>query len=252
MPSPPSHRDTAVRRALVTGGGGGIGRAAAIALAARGLEVVVCDVRGAEAVAQEIEAAGGRASAVEADLAVDIQIEDLLETLSGRSVDVLIHSAGLFPKLSFAASTTSDFDRVMAVNFRAAFILARAIWRGIAARGGGTMIFLTSGSGLLSAVDDPMQADFSLYGASKAALDRWALGIAGELAANRIFVNTLTPGAFVHTPGLRALDLAEARTGAEISPEAVAQAIAWLAEPARPELTGRRLSAMDFRRSWGD
>jgi NAD(P)-dependent dehydrogenase (short-subunit alcohol dehydrogenase family) len=117
--------------------------------------------------------------------------------------------------------------------------------------GGGAMIFLTSGSGLMSAVADPMQAEFSLYGASKAALDRWALGIAAELSRSGVTVNTLTPGAFVLTPGVAALGLRETEDRPTISVESVAEAIAWLADSPPDGPRGERLSATEFRRSWG-
>jgi NAD(P)-dependent dehydrogenase (short-subunit alcohol dehydrogenase family) len=238
-----------VVRALVTGAGAGIGKAAATSLAARGFEVIVCDVdaRAANAVAAGLAAQGAWAATL--DVADDGAVQALVDRSGG--VDALVHSAGLFPKLSFEMGSVAQLDRVMAVNFRAAVVLAKAVWPGMAAKGAGTMVFLTSGSGLPSAVDDPMQADFSFYGASKAALDRWALGVAPEMSRRGVLVNTITPGAFVHTPGVQALGLAEVAEREAISPELVGEAVAFLAAGLAPELSGQRLRATDYRRSWG-
>jgi NAD(P)-dependent dehydrogenase (short-subunit alcohol dehydrogenase family) len=241
--------------ALVTGAGAGIGRAAAAALAREGAHVVVCDLDEASAASAtaEILAAGGAARAVACDVASDQALERLFANIARieGGPDMLVHSAGLFPKASFAESAAALLDKVMAVNFRAAFVLAKHAECSMRRCGGGAMVFLTSGSGLMSAIADPMQADFSLYGASKAALDRWALGIAGELRTAGIAVNTLSPGAFVLTPGVQALNLPEAREAPSISVEVVAEAVVWLALRREPRLAGRRLLATEYHRVWG-
>lgn len=239
--------------ALVTGAAWGIGRATALALARAGYETFASDRDKASLclLGEDAGRSNPEIRLVTADLLEDKQLQDLVETIRrdlGR-LDVLVHSAGLFPRQTFAESTVEDLDRVMGVNFRAAFRLA-ALGRPLMTRGG-AMIFLTSGSGRLEAVVDPMQAGFSLYGASKAALDRWALGIADELAQSGVTVNTLTPGAFVLTPGVAALGLPETAERPSISAEEVADAITWLAAAPPEGPRGERLSATEFRRSWG-
>jgi 3-oxoacyl-[acyl-carrier protein] reductase len=245
----------AERVALVTGAGAGIGRAAAFALAARGFHVLLNDIAvpAVQRLAGEIVAGGGRASPVAGDVADDTQVRDLFAWADRETggLDVLIHSAGLFPKTPFLTSTIAELDRVMSVNFRASVVMAEAAWPLMRRRGGGAMIFMTSGGGLLTAVADPMQADFAFYGASKAALDRWALGVAGELAGVGVVVNTVCPGAFVLTPGVLALGLKEARERASIAPEAVAEALAWLAERHEDGPVGQRLIATQFGEAWG-
>ena len=241
--------------ALVTGAGAGIGRAAAAALARQGARVVVCDLdmASAGAVAAEIIAQDGAARAVRCDVASDEAVERLFQDIAGAEggPDMLVQSAGVFPKASFAVSSVALLDRVMAVNFRAAFVLAKQAEGPMRSRGGGAMVFMTSGSAQMSAISNPMQADFSLYGASKAALDRWALGIAAELAPAGILISTLSPGAFVLTPGVQALNLPEARDAPSIPVETVGEAAAWLALWRDPTLAGRRLLATDYRRLWG-
>lgn len=239
--------------ALVSGAAAGIGRATSIALAAQGFQVFLndLDAGGLQELEREIAERDGRAIAVAGDLADDeatARIFARIRELAGR-LDVLIHCAGIFPKLSFQSSRVADLDRVMAVNFRAAFVLAAAAAPLMTE--GGAMIFMTSGSGLLSAVSDPMQADFSLYGASKAALDRWALGIAGELAANGIVVNTISPGAFVLTPGVLALGMKESTERPSLTVEAMAEALVWLAGRPAGSPVGQRLLATEFGDLWG-
>src|SRR3546814_20198601 len=77
-------------------------------------------------------------------------------------------------------------------------------------QGDGSLIFLTSGAGAVAGAADPFMRPFALYGASKAALDRFAAGIAPDLAATGIAVTTITPGAFVETPGTPASDISDA------------------------------------------
>lgn len=245
----------AERAALVTGAGAGIGRATALALAAQGFRVLLNDVVAAavERLAGEIEAAGGHALAAPADIADDEQVAALIDRAErdGKGLTALVHCAGLFPKLSFRQGSLAELDRVMAVNFRASVAMAKAAAPRMQRRGGGAMVFMTSGGGLLGAVADPMQADFSFYGASKAALDRWALGVAAELSGMGVTVNTVCPGAFVLTPGVMALGLKESGERASIPPEAVAEALAWLAGRPDGGPIGQRLVATEFGQTWG-
>lgn len=254
-----AHRGPAIsfdgnRIALVTGAGAGIGRAVALALGARGYTLVLNDIDAdrTEEVTRQVGNGPGSAIACPGDLADEAFIRVLFQEIEAQCgrLDVIVHSAGLFPKLSFRASRLVDLDRVMSVNFRAAVALAlsgRALMTGRKT----AMIFLTSGSGLLTAVSDPMQRDFSFYGASKAALDRWALGIASELAEEGISINTITPGAFVETPGVLALGLREAGERPGIAPEKVAEAVAWLADRPEKGPSGERLRATQFGSHWG-
>ena len=237
---------------IVTGGGSGIGRAAAVELGRAGRHVIVCDRRApaAEESCDLVAAAGGTAEPAIVDLS-DAVATRAMVARAGQipGLGAVVHSAGLFPQRSFADSTLDDLDAVMTVNFRAAFVLAKAARAAMTA--GGALIFLTSGAGLLDAAGDPLQRAFSLYGASKAALDRWALGLAAELAESGIAVSTLTPGAVVDTPGTAQVDAPGFDDLPRIAPEAVGRALAWLAVNPRLALAGRRLNALEFGKSWG-
>jgi NAD(P)-dependent dehydrogenase (short-subunit alcohol dehydrogenase family) len=139
----------------------------------------------------------------------------------------------------------------MAINLRGAFLSLHHSASMIAANGGGAYVMMTSGSGQMSAVANPMQRGFALYGASKAALDRWALGVAPELAPLGIAINVLCPGAVVMTDGVSRLALGAEAPAERVSPERVADAIAYLAARRPPADTGGRFVATEFGVSWG-
>lgn len=241
---------TTRRSVIVTGSAFGIGRETAIALGQDGCRVILCDIArdALQDIAARVADAGGEPIPMPLDLRDAAATIDMVAA-AGR-IDAIVHSAGLFPQLSFADSTLDAFDRVMAVNLRAAFVLAKA-GADAMATGGGSLVFLTSGAGLIEMVSHPWQRDFALYGASKAALDRWALGSAHELAARGIAVTTITPGAFVRTAGTAGIALPATGDLAEIAAGAVGRAVAWLAREPRMALAGRRLSAMEFGDTWG-
>jgi 3-oxoacyl-[acyl-carrier protein] reductase len=234
----------AQRSAIVTGAGGGIGRATALALAARGWRVVLGDVDAAALV--EVAAKTGGA-ALPGDLTGDGAVAELV-LAAGPSLAAVVHSAALFPRIALADTRVADFDRVVAVNLRAAVALT------LAARGamphGGALVFLTSGSGLMTMAAEPFQRGFALYGASKAALDRWVAGVAGELWEKGIAACTITPGAFVATPGLARGGLAPPPGAVSIPVERVADAVVRLAEDRSGAFAGRRLSAADYGAEW--
>lgn len=233
----------AQRTALVTGAAAGIGRATALLLAARGWRVMLNDLPGAELDCAVAEASG---VAAPGDLTDDAVVAGLFA--QAEELTAVVHSAGLFPRRRLAETTIADYDRVMAVNLRAAVQLTLLGARAMPA--GGTMVFLTSGSGLMTMAADPFQRGFALYGASKAALDRWVAGVAGELAEAGVFASTITPGAFVETPGLARQGIARPDGAAAITAERVAEAVLRLAEDRSGAFAGRRLNAAEYGLGW--
>jgi 3-oxoacyl-[acyl-carrier protein] reductase len=237
---------------LVTGAGSGIGRAAAVALARERVEIVACDIdaRAAAETAASIVSNGQRARALTLDVRDDLAVVEALRALASEApLASVVHSAALFPQQSFAQTSLDELDNVLAVNFRAAFVLAKSA--AALMPSGGSLVFLTSGAGLIESARDPFQREFSVYGASKAALDRWAIGVTDELLTQGIVVTLITPGAFVRTSGTRSIKLSHAAGLVEIQSAAVGEAIAWLAHEPRAALAGARLSAAEFRRTWG-
>jgi NAD(P)-dependent dehydrogenase (short-subunit alcohol dehydrogenase family) len=137
--------------AVVTGGGSGIGRAAAIRFASEGARVLVADIDAdhAGAAAGEISAAGGRAAA----MAVDVSDAAQVEAMAARAVaefggiDILMTAAGV---LSFGSATETDPDawnRVIGINLTGTFLAARAVIPAMAQRGGGAIITVSSSTG---------------------------------------------------------------------------------------------------------
>src|SRR5689334_22533583 len=118
--------------AIVTGAGRGIGRAIALALAAEGARAVVNYSRSAEAAGQvvaQITAAGGEAIAVQADVAVAVQVEALVAAAKERfgQVDILINNAGVTRDKLLLRMTEEDWDRVLDTNLKSAFLCCKAV-----------------------------------------------------------------------------------------------------------------------------
>ncbi len=244
---------TASGTVIVTGAGSGIGRATALALARGGTRVALvdCDASGLAQTAAKIDLACGVAYSYVLDLTVDAKVERMVELSSSHEgLGGIVHSAALYPQLSFAESNVGDFDRVMAVNVRAAYVLAKSGSRAMAGRGG-SLVFLTSGAGRMDRAACSFLQPYSIYGASKAALDRWVKGIAPELLTSQVVATTITPGAFVETSGTRLLDRSAMDSIPTISGDRVGEAVAWLASHPRTALAGTRLSAVDFGSEWG-
>ena len=187
------------KTALVTGATSNIGRAIAIAFAAEGAHVAVSGRdrdRGA-AVIKEIEAAGGRADFIPADLdGSAAQSQDLAEvaaTLLGGRIDVLVNNAGIYPGPATPATDEATFDEVYAVNVKAPFFLVAAVAPAMAAAGGGVIINLGS---WIARLGIPVGA---LYSSSKGAMETLTRAWAAEFGPSGVRVNAISPGV-VHEP----------------------------------------------------
>ncbi|MFG2306352.1 SDR family NAD(P)-dependent oxidoreductase [Actinacidiphila glaucinigra] len=180
--------------ALVTGGTAGIGRGVALRLAALGADVVVHGrdpERGAEVVA-EAGAAGGRARFVAADLSDPGDVLRLAAVAG--AVDVLVNNAGVYRFAAAADSTAEMFDLHMAVNARAPMLLVGALAPGMAERGRGAVVNLSTLAASIPA------RGAAVYGASKAALEIMTRVWADEFGARGVRVNAVASGP-VRTPG---------------------------------------------------
>jgi 3-oxoacyl-[acyl-carrier protein] reductase len=137
------------KRALVTGGASGIGRAIALAFAAEGAHVAVNDVAPVariEAVVAEIHARRGRAVAIRADVADEAAVLAMFEhALAGLGdLDILVNNAGILIEKPLLLTTAADFDRLIGVNLRGAFLVGREALRAMTRRGDGRVINIAS------------------------------------------------------------------------------------------------------------
>ena len=180
-----------MRTAIITGASRGIGRASAIALAAQGLAIVVnyagSDEEAAKVV-HEIEAAGGTAHAIKADVASASDVARLFdetETAFG-GIDVVIASAGVMMVGAIADVSDDDYDRLTGVNLRGTFNVFREAARRL--RDDGRLIGLSSSTLALNA------PGYGLYNATKGAVEGMVRVIAKELGGRRITVNAVAPG----------------------------------------------------------
>jgi len=177
--------------ALVTGGSRGIGRAIAIALAAKGASVVInytADRGAADTVAAAILDAGGRAAVARADVSVDSEVRSLFGTAESQfgPVDFLINNAGLACYGLIGEYAEKDFDRLFAVNVKGVFLTCREASRRLA--DGGMIVNITS------TVTRVMLPRYGVYAATKAAVEQLTRVLAKELGERQITVNAVAPG----------------------------------------------------------
>ena len=190
------------RVAIVTGAGGGLGRSHALALAARGVKVVVNDLGGAvdgtggsetmaQAVVKEIEAMGGEAIANGANVTKPGEVEAMVAEAIERfgKVDILVNNAGILRDKSFSKMTIEDFRTVVDVHLIGSAVCTKAVWNHMKENQYGRIVMTTSSSG--------MYGNFGQtnYGAAKAGLSGLMRTLCLEGAKYDIRVNTLSPTA---------------------------------------------------------
>ena len=177
----------------MTGGGGGLGRCYGLAMAKAGASVAVCDVseRAAQATAEAITAAGGRAIAVPADVTRAADFERLLDRTEAAfgPLDVLLNIAGIFPRVALVDMTEETWDEVIAINLRSVYLGARAAIRRMLPRGRGNVLNTASGTGIRG------QPKGSAYAASKAGIIGFTRAVSLELKDTGVRINCFGPGA---------------------------------------------------------
>lgn len=194
--------------ALITGGGRGIGAATAILAASRGYAVCVnyrSNASAAAAVARSIAEAGGRAVAVQGDVAIEADVMRLFETVDREfgPLTALVNNAGILEtQMRVESMDAARLQRVFATNVTGAFVCAReAIKRMSTKHGGrgGAIVNLSSRAAVLGS-----PGEYVDYAASKAAVDSLTIGLAQEVAAEGIRVNAIRAGVIatdIHASG---------------------------------------------------
>jgi NAD(P)-dependent dehydrogenase (short-subunit alcohol dehydrogenase family) len=246
-----AHKNLQGQVAIITGGGRGIGKAAAYALARLGVAVVVTarSIQQVEDVAAALRAQGASALALSADVADPAQVETISKrTLEafGR-VDILVNNAGIiWPVDEVVDSDPKEWAYNIQVNLLGPFYLTRAILPEMIKQGSGRIVSVSSGA----AINPILGA--SAYSTAKAGLDMFTRALAHELASTGVTVNSFHPG-MVDTEmqtDLRSVDTSGAAFDLNRfhdafqqrqlrAPDDVAQAIAWLSGPWSGEHSGK-------------
>jgi NAD(P)-dependent dehydrogenase (short-subunit alcohol dehydrogenase family) len=239
------------RVVVITGAGNGIGRAHALAFAAQGAKVIVNDLGGArdgggssagpaQAVADEITAAGGEAVANTEDISSWAGAERLIGQAIGAfgGLDVVVNNAGILRDRMIVTMTERDWDAVIGVHLKGTFAVlhhAAAYWRQLAKEGHANdarVINTTSPSGLFG---NPGQGN---YGAAKAGIASLTIIAARELDRYGVTVNAIAPTALTRmTEDIEMMRTAAATT--DLSPEAISPLVVWLGSAESREVTGR-------------
>jgi NAD(P)-dependent dehydrogenase (short-subunit alcohol dehydrogenase family) len=230
------------RVALLTGGGGGIGRASAEALAQAGAHVAVADID--EAAAKSCAAVIGRGEAHRLDVTDETEVERVIGALVARHgrLDVLVNNAGFGARMPTVDLPSERWREVLAVNLDGSFFCARAAGRHMLAAGRGAVVNLASIMGLVGGGHYPNLA----YHSAKGAIVNFTRALACEWAAQGVRVNAVAP-TFARTrlteplladEAMSERLLADTPMGRFATPEEVASAILFLSSDAAAMITG--------------
>jgi 3-oxoacyl-[acyl-carrier protein] reductase len=233
--------------AVVTGGGTGIGRSIAIALAKNGADVVVINrsnIAAAEEVASEIVQLGQRSLALQGDVSKSADAENIVSqvlTSFGR-IDILVNNAGTTRDTLLLRMSEDDWDVVLDTNLKGVFLVTKASLKPMVKQRQGKIITISSIMGLIGS------AGQTNYSASKAGIIGFTRSLAKEVGARNIQVNCVAPG-FIETAMTHGLNdefrdkiLKEIPAGRLGNVEDVAQAVLFLASSASDYITGQTLT----------
>jgi len=233
------------KRALVTGGSRGIGRAISLALGAAGADVAVNyrrDTEAAQAVVDQLAAMGRSAYRIQADVSMPAEarrvVADAAAQLGG--LDIVVCNAGILQRQPVLEIEPADWDRILATNLGGVFWTAQAAGRYMAAHDGGAIINMSSGGALAPT------RNLCHYCVAKAGVSMITKSLALELAPYKVRVNELNPGlietdlnrADIARPEFLDARMSRIPLGLVGTPEDVAGAVVFLASPAARLITG--------------
>lgn len=233
--------------ALVTGGARGIGRATAIRLARDGAKVAI-NYKGNAAAADEARrlagAGGGAATTIQGDVSVEADVDRIVKealAFGGGRLDILVNNAGITRDELLIRMTPDDWDAVLDLDLRGAFLVTRAAMRPMMKQRYGRIVNVSSIAGVMG------NAGQANYAAAKAGLIGLTKAVAREMASRNVTCNAVAPG-FVPTDltnelleKMRATILPQIPLGRFGTVEDVANAIAFLASDAASYITGQVL-----------
>ncbi|MBZ9678137.1 SDR family NAD(P)-dependent oxidoreductase [Mesorhizobium sp. ES1-1] len=241
------------KHALVTGGGSGVGKAIALALAEAGIAVTICGRR--EAALAEVAKKNDRISGLAADVTNEAEMADLYQKAEAARgpFDMVVANAGMAGSAPAHRTTRSDWQRTLDVNLTGAFLTVKPALGGMAARKAGRIVFIASTAGLKG------YAYVAPYVAAKHGVIGLMRALAAETAKSGVTVNAICPG-FVETDMLEesiqriiektGRSVEEARSslastnpqGRFIQPQEIAAAVLWLCGDAAQSITGQAIS----------
>src|SRR2546428_3501688 len=233
------------RTALITGAGRGIGRATAIRLGRDGVRIAINFKGNAEAAAEAkrlVEKSGGEAILIQGDVSVDGEAEDVVKAaleFGGGRLDILVNNAGITRDNLLVRMSAEDWDAVVDLNLRGAFLVTKAAMRPMMKQRSGRIVNVSSVAGVAG------NAGQANYASAKAGLIGFTKTVAREMAVRNITCNAVAPG-FVPTDLTKALlkqmeetILKQIPLGRFGTVEDVANAIAFLASDEASYITGQ-------------
>lgn len=237
--------------AVITGGAAGMGRATALAFADEGASVTILDIQkdAGEETVQLIRDSGGTAEFIETDVSSASQVDRAFDQIAQDTgpYDILFNHAGTITVKPLHETTEADYDRLMDINVRSAFLVCRRAVKEMSDNGGGSIVITAS---IASELGYPLE---SLYCMTKGAVLQLARSISAEYRDQGIRCNAVCPGFVKTAHGLREIDeldaagqewedgaLADAQ-GRICEPEEVAAAVVFLASEEASFITGNAL-----------
>lgn len=243
----------AFRHALVTGGGSGVGRAVALALAQKGVEVAICGRRIEKL--EEVAAASPRIHAIAADVTDEASVAALYKQAQGArgSFDIVVANAGMASSAPATKTTLAEWQKTLAVNMTGAFLSVRPAMDTMRNARGGRIVFIASTAGLKG------YPYVAAYVAAKHGVIGLMRAFAVEMARTGVTVNAVCPGfvetgmleesvaRIVETTGRSADEARAALTatnpqGRLIQPQEVADTVLWLCGAEAGSITGQSIS----------
>ena len=238
--------------ALVTGGGGGIGRAVSLTLAGAGAKTAVADIAkdNAEAVRAEIQKLGVDGMACQVDLTKKAEVERMVSEVLGRfgQIDILVNCAGWDRLEPFIESDEETWDKIIAINFKSVLNTAKAILPHMMERNSGKIINIASDAGRVGSSWE------AVYSGTKGAVIAFSKTLAREMARHNINVNVVCPG-MTDTPLMQAIRKQSEKTAKIVDsvikatpfrraakPEEIAAMVVFLASGDSDFMTGQTIS----------